>query len=210
MEIDVINAVNNDRNLVRAWVDWNEDRQFDDAEQIMDQAVVISAQPVQASQSFAVPHGVDGIRRMRIKANYDAGPAWDFGACFYFESGEAEDYQIEIVHPPPSPHQELLPGGDRLSLDLRSMFLSDSERPTSYGAESDNPALATAQVANGRLLLASHSNDGTGVANIVVTANYGDGRRATFNLAVTVRAAVRSFHRGWRLETMKDTPPDSQ
>ena len=210
VEIDVINAVNNDRNLVRAWVDWNEDRQFDDAEQIMDQAVVISAQPVQASQSFAVPHGVDGIRRMRIKANYDAGPEWDFGACFYFESGEAEDYQIEIVHPPPSPHQELLPGGDQLSLDLRSMFLSDSERPASYSAESDNAALVTAQVADGRLLLTSNPNDETGVANIVVTANYSDGRQATFSLAVTVRAAEQSFLRGWRLATMKNTPPDSQ
>ena len=210
VEIDVIDPVNNDRNLVRAWVDWNADRQFDDGEQIMDQAVFISARPVQVSQSFAVPYGVDGIRRMRIKAHYDTGPATDFGACLGFSSGEAEDYQIEVVHPPPSPHQELWTGGDQLALALRSMFLSDSERPAGYSAESDNAALATVRVAGGRLLLTSNPNDGTGVANIVVTATYGNGRQATFSLVVTVSAAERRFLQGWRLATMKNAWPGSQ
>ena len=210
VEIDVINPVNNDRTLVRAWVDWNADRQFDDSERIMDQAVFISAEPVQASQSFAVPNGVHGIRRMRVKANYDTGPARDFGACLGFNSGEAEDYQIEIVHPPPSPRQKLRTGGDQLALDLRSMFLSDSERPVSYSAESDNAALATAQVAAGRLLLRSNSNGGRGVANIVVTATYGDGRQATFSLVVTVSAATRSHLWGWRLAVIKNAQSGSQ
>ena len=210
VEIDVVNPVNNDRTLVRAWVDWNADRQFDDSERIMDQAVFISAEPVQASQSFAVPNGVHGIRRMRVKANYDTGPARDFGACLGFNSGEAEDYQIEIVHPPPSPRQKLQTGGDQLALDLRSMFLSDSERPVSYSAESDNAALATAQVAAGRLLLRSNSNGGSGVANIVVTATYGDGRQATFSLVVTVSAAARSHLWGWRLAVIKNAQSGSQ
>ena len=204
VEINVIDPVNNDRNLVRAWVDWNADRQFDDSEQIMDQAVFISAQPVQASQSFAVPYGVDGIRRVRVKANYDSGPASDFGACLGFSSGETEDYQIDVVHPPPSPRQELWTGSDQLALDLRSMFLSDSERPASYSAESDHVALATAQVAGSRLLLTSNPSDGIGTANIVVTATYGDGRKATFSLVVTVRAGERRFLRAWRLALKKN------
>ena len=205
VEIDVIEPVNNDRNLVRAWVDWNADRQFDDSERIMDQAVFISAEPVQVSQSFTVPNGVNGIRRMRVKANYDTGPVTDFGACLGFDSGEAEDYRIEIVHSPPSSRQELGTGGDQLALDLRSMFLSDSEHPASYSAESDNATLATAQVADGWLFLTSGQSGASGVANVVVTAIYGDGRQATFSLVVTVSAVAQSFLRGWRLAVTNTT-----
>ena len=85
------------------------------------------------------------------------------------------------------------------------MFLSDSEHPASYSAESDNAALATAQVADGWLLLTSGHSGASGVANIVVTAIYGDGRQATFRLVVTVSAAARSFLRGWRLAVMKNS-----
>ena len=259
VEVDVITPVNNDRNFVRAWVDWNGDRLFDDSEQVMNREVFMFDRPVQASQSFTVPNGVSGVRRLRVKANYDQGAARDFGACLGFESGEAEDYEIEIVqpspeytaaihrsarpaqasqspaaqdgagacfeggvgeivrprpppeqNPPPAPRPALWSGGDQLSLELRPMFPSGGENPVAYSAESDNEALVTALVADGRLLLTSSPNDGSGAVNIVVTATYGNGRQATFSFVATVSAAARSHFQWWQLAAMKNARLGSQ
>ena len=108
---DVITPVNDDRNFVRAWVDWNNDRQFDDSERLMNRAITISDQPVQVSQSFTVPSDVTGIRRLRVKVNYDEGPLNDLGACQGFESGEVEDYQLEVFDPTSSRGQPRLQSG---------------------------------------------------------------------------------------------------
>ena len=97
---NVFNPVGGDRNLVRAWVDWNGDRRFDDDERLMNEAIVLSSNPIEVSQSFTVPSGVAGVRRLRVKVNYDEGPLHDFGACFAFESGEAEDYEIDVIGRP--------------------------------------------------------------------------------------------------------------
>ena len=261
VEADVVTPVDNDRNFARAWVDWNGDRLFGDGEQVMDQAIFISDQPVQASQTFTVPDGVAGIRRLRVKLNYDEGPLLDFGACQGFESGEVEDYELEVVDPastqrpgagapvrpaspsgrvhlragqlpnaataplraeadvscigigaveavlpPPSREQTLMPGGDQLRLNLRSMFPSDDEDPTAYTVRSDNEALAAVEVINGRLRVTSNPAGDEGIANIVVTAIFGDGRQATFSFVLTVRAGTHSFLQGWRLHLLEEAP----
>ena len=99
VEANTITPLNNDRNFVRAWVDWNGDRLFDDSEQLMDRVIVLSNRPIEVSQSFTVPNGIAGLRRLRVKVNYDEGPLADFGPCQGFESGELEDYQLEVVDP---------------------------------------------------------------------------------------------------------------
>ena len=41
---------------------------------------------------------------MRVKVGYDSGRGSNTGACNTFESGEVEDYEIEIIDsPPPRP-----------------------------------------------------------------------------------------------------------
>ena len=261
---DVVTPVNNDRNLVRAWADWNGNRLFEDDEQLMNRAIAISDQPVQVSQSFTVPGDVTGIRRLRVKVNYDEGPLNDLGACQGFESGEVEDYEIEVIDPAaagdgprgrvqaassrsqtrlrsgrleaepdaacvaigdgevevegevdagmvlPSRQQTLAPGGDRLLLNLRAMFPSDGEEPMAYSVQSDNNALAALEVADGQLRATSNEAGDTGVANVVVTAIFGDGRRETFSFVLTVGEETRSFLRGWRLVLLEDAEESSQ
>ena len=253
VEANVVTPVDNDRNLVRAWVDWNGNRLFEDSERLMNRTITISDRPVQVSQSFIVPSDAAGIRRLRVKVNYDEGPLLDFGACQGFESGEVEDYEIEVIDPaavdagpraravlsrsqalmrsrrfeaeatapcvgigevevalPPSREQTLAPRGDRLLLNLRAMFPSVGEAPTGYSATSDNDALAVVELLDGWLRVTSNQTGSVGVANIIVTATYGDGRRETFSFVLTVREGTRSFLQGWRLGLLEDAWGSSQ
>ena len=262
VEADVVTPVNNDRNFVRAWVDWNGDRLFDDGEQVMDKTIFIADEPIQVSQTFTVPSDVVGTRRLRVKVNYDEGPLLDFGACQGFESGEVEDYIVEVTEASasaraerqtvasgnqgrsrqlsnaasslglqaeldssciglrpgevevgpalPSQQQSLAPGGDQLLLNLRAMFPSELEDPITYSAESDNGTLATVEVADGQLRVRSNEAGDTGIANIVVTAIFGDGRRATFSFVLTVGAEARNFLHGWRLAVLEDARRSAQ
>ena len=255
VEANVVTPVDNDRNLVRAWVDWNGNRLFEDGERLMNRALTISDRPVQVSQSFIVPSDATGIRRLRVKVNYDEGPLLDFGACQGFESGEVEDYEIEVIDPAaadagpgaravssrsqalmrarrfeaeatapcvgigggeveadpvlPSRQQNLAPGGDRLLLNLPAMFPS-GETPTGYSATSDNDTLAVVEFLDGWLRVTSNQTGSVGVANIIVTATYGDGRRETFSFVLTVREGTRSFLQGWRLGLLEDARGSSQ
>ena len=262
VEANVVTPVNNDRNFLRAWVDWNGDLLFDDGEQVMDRTIFIADQPVEVTQTFIVPDGAAGTRRLRVKLNYDEGPLLDFGACQGFESGEVEDYVIEVTEPTasgrgawqiaashsrreqrrldaapvmvrlqaeldsscaglrvgetetgpalPSREQTLAPGGDRLLLNLRAMFPSELEDPAAYSAQSDNDALATVEIADGQLRVRSNQAGDTGAANIVVTAIFGDGRRATFSFVLTIGAEARSFLKGWRLGLLEDAGRSAQ
>ncbi len=254
VEANVETPVGDDRNLVRAWVDWNGDRRFDDSEQVMDETISISDRPIEVSQPFTVPTGVTGLRRMRVKLNYDEGPLNDFGPCLGFASGELEDYELEVADPassqrpgtrallqserlpeasappsqtqadacvvpgvgdvevalpPPFRQQTLMSGGDQLLLDLRAMFPADGEDPAAYSATSDNEALAVVDVLDGRLRVTSNQAGGAGVANIVVTAIYGNGRRETFGFVLAVREGTRSFLQGWRLGLLEETQSSS-
>ena len=110
----------------------------------------------------------------------------------------------------PSRQQTLAPGGDRLLLNLRAMFPSEGEEPMAYSAESDNAALATVEVADGQLHTTSNEAGDTGVANVVVTAIFGDGRRETFSFVLTVREETRSLLKGSRLVLLEDAEDSSQ
>ena len=121
VEVDVIIAVNNDRNFVRAWIDWNEDQVFADDEQIMNREVTLSDSAVQVAQSFEVPSDVSGLRQMRVKVNYDdPSPGADGRACGTFESGEVEEYKLEVIGLEPPAELVATPGDGRATLRWRN------------------------------------------------------------------------------------------
>ena len=90
------------------------------------------------------------------------------------------------------------------------MFPSEGEEPMAYSVQSDNNALAAVEVADGQLRATSNEAGDTGVANVVVTAIFGDGRRETFSFVLTVDEETRSFLRGWRLVLLDDAEESSQ
>ena len=197
---DVVTPVNNDRNAARAWVDWNNDRIFDAEELVMNRSIVIADQPVAVMQQFAIPTEVSGLRRMRVKLNYDDGSAWsDFGPCLGFASGEVEDFDLWIVGRPPSPRRSLWSGGDQANLDIRSLFPEEVEDPQAYTALSDNEGLATVDIEDDRLHITTNAAGGVGVVNIAVTAIFEGGREAVFHLVLTIEVEQPRFLRGWRL-----------
>ena len=118
--VDVIFAVRGDggdESAVNAWVDWNEDLVFDDSERILSETITMSDQPVEVSQSFAVPNDVSGVRRMRVKVGHDLSDSRRNDACGGFERGEVEDYEIEIADFPGRPEGlVVVPGDGRATL----------------------------------------------------------------------------------------------
>ena len=113
VEVDAVNDVGDDTHVVAAWVDWNENREFDDSEKLLNQNVILASGPVEVSGSISAPKALVGTRRMRVKVNYDSGEGIDDGACGAFESGEVEDYDIEIVvHLPSRPEGLVVSPGD--------------------------------------------------------------------------------------------------
>lgn len=199
---DVVTPVNNDRNAARAWVDWNGNRIFEAEELVMDRRLIIADQPVSVTQQFAIPDEATGLRRMRVKLNYDDGnPVADFGPCLGFASGEVEDFDLWVVGEPPSPRLSLW-SGDQTTLDMRSLFPDELEDPQAYTAVSDNERLATVEIEDGRLRIATSAAGG--VVNVAVTAIFEDGREAVFHIMLTIEVEQPRFMRGWRIPWLDD------
>ncbi len=85
----------NQRGYINAWVDWNKDGNFDNSEKIHDNYGVITHSEI---FGFVVPNGTSaGMYRLRIRTRYESFNA-NYGACGSLESGETEDYQIEVIN----------------------------------------------------------------------------------------------------------------
>ena len=96
----------------------------------------------------------------------------------------------------PLRNQELLAGGDVLTMPLSSLF-ADAGSVMAPAASSSDAELVTASIADAALTLTSIGDD-DGAADISVTATGGDGWRRTLRFQVEVAAAV-GFFRDWRL-----------
>ncbi|HAA15675.1 MAG TPA: hypothetical protein DCE41_29785 [Cytophagales bacterium] len=78
---------------VRAWIDWNQDGDFDDSgERVMDKT---SRRGRTVNQSITIPSGAAlGDTRMRVTVSYDANP----DPCGDIRLGEVEDYTVTVVN----------------------------------------------------------------------------------------------------------------
>ena len=123
VRVNTRTPVNNDEIRVIAWIDWNNDGNFDSGtELVMNKYIVISDSAIEISQVVNIPAGVKGVRRLRVKAAYDSNRSNpEAGAsCGSFESGEVEDYDIEFVQKLPKPK-------DCPSNDPRTLCLAEKQ-----------------------------------------------------------------------------------
>jgi GEVED domain/Secretion system C-terminal sorting domain/CARDB/Domain of unknown function DUF11 len=80
----------------RAWIDWNDDNDFDDSGEILAEAGVVISNGVffDNGRTISVPSNASlGKRRLRIAMKVGGYPA----PCEVFERGEVEDYSVNIV-----------------------------------------------------------------------------------------------------------------
>lgn len=124
------------------------------------------------------------------------------------EDGLSAHLNFSVTVAAPLPDQELLAGGDALTMPLLELFAEagDAIEPL---ASSDAPTLVAAGVADGALTLASIGED-EGAATVSVAATGGDGWRRTLRLLVEVTAAS-GFLRDWRLHWLTQlAQPDAE
>ena len=92
-----VNTEGNFRYDVLVWIDWNQDGDFDDAQEEYDLGFVVNNSNGSSSLSplsLTVPNSaLIGSTRMRVSARWDVDPT-SCGTYFY---GEVEDYTINIV-----------------------------------------------------------------------------------------------------------------
>ena len=96
------------------------------------------------------------------------------------------------------PEIELSTEGDEARADISGLFAASDGGPLTFSAVSRDPALATARVSGGVLIVASGEGGAEGVATIAVTATDADGLSVTLELRIRIEYVPRGFLRGWR------------
>ena len=84
---------NSDYIGISVWIDWNQDGDFDDADEIV---MAEKGRYNEATASFSIPaHAIKGIAtRMRVRLNYQVAAPSSCGNDTYF--GEVEDYSVVV------------------------------------------------------------------------------------------------------------------
>ena len=87
---------NNFLEFFRAWIDWNQDGDFDDANELVLNPT--SAQNTEATEEILIPtNSISGTTRMRVMMRWAGGGMSEQPPCSELDHGEFEDYCINIV-----------------------------------------------------------------------------------------------------------------
>ena len=129
---------NSRREAYRVWIDYNQDRDFDDAGELVFNQPKTTAAYV--SGSFTAPStALLGATRMRISMKYNASP----GTCEIFTFGEVEDYTVIIdeaqpdTEPPTAPANLAASNITQTSVDLSWTASTDNVGVTGYEVYKD-------------------------------------------------------------------------
>lgn len=162
------------------------------------------------SNSFLVPAA---RRAVRLSLTPPALPDTRCGdlllPCFrgFTLAGSA----LALFQPPPRvvrqvPPVELL-AADGTRFDLSRFFAATDGGPLSFSATSSDPAVATAIVMGGSLVVEAGEVGDEARVSITVTAADRAGQSVSLTFAVAVQPALGSFMRGWRQGLPRVVPP---
>lgn len=120
--------------LYYAWIDLNNDGDFDDAKESLNFKSDTKIVPIYIDTTVSV-----GVKRLRIRA-IDVNASYNGTPCEYQEIGETEDYQIEVLNKPATLPVKLT--ATYSSLYTANLSWVNSSLPTStkcllYGTNSD-------------------------------------------------------------------------
>lgn len=118
---------------------------------------------------------------------------------------------LALFQPPPrivrqAPPVELL-AADSARFNLSRFFAATDGGPLTYSATSSDPALATASVVGGSLVVEAGEIDDEGSVEITVSAADRAGQSVSLTFTVAVQPALGSFMRGWRQSLPTVVPP---
>ena len=92
---------------------------------------------------------------------------------------------------------ELLAGGDRVIIDLSSLFANGGAEPLTYAAEASDPMLVTVTLDGSKLTITSNEDSKDGMATVTATATDANGVTMRLSFDMTVEPAP-GILQGWR------------
>nr|WP_052519831.1 GEVED domain-containing protein [Nonlabens ulvanivorans] len=150
-----------------AWIDFNQDGDFDDSGETVWTAA--ASQNTPASGSISIPNSaLNGATRMRISMQYNAIPA----SCGSFNYGEVEDYTVTIGNNTVDTTAPSIP------TSLISNNLTESTVDLNWTASTDNVGVTAYEVRRGTTLLTTTANTSIQITGLVIGTNYSFNVRA--------------------------------
>ncbi|MGJ8685472.1 MAG: fibronectin type III domain-containing protein [Nonlabens sp.] len=150
-----------------AWIDYNQDGDFDDAGEQVWTAAVTQNTPV--SGSFSIPNSaLNGATRMRVSMSYNAVPA----SCGSFSYGEVEDYTVNISSSTVDTTAPSAPSS------LASSNLTETTVNLNWTASTDNVGVTSYEVRRGTTVLTTTAATNIQITGLVIGTNYSFNVRA--------------------------------
>jgi len=174
----------------KIWIDYNNDKDFDDAGELAFDAGALSKNTVTGTMS--IPSNATGTTRMRVSMKYNAAQT----ACETFTYGEVEDYTVtfgEVI----DTQAPTVPSG------LSSSSITETSFTLSWNASSDNVGVTGYDVYRNGSLIGSVTGTSASITGLTASTTY----------AMTVRAKdaagnVSSASSSLNVTTLD--PPDTQ
>ncbi|WP_136669107.1 M4 family metallopeptidase [Flavobacterium sp. H122] len=143
------------------WIDLNNDKDFDDAGELVWSKAASTTTPV--SGSFTVPTtAVTGTTRMRVSMKYNAIPT----QCEAFSYGEVEDYTVNLVAGSADTTAPTTPA------NLAASGTTSSSTTLSWTASTDNVGVTGYDVYQGSTLLATVASTSYTVTGLTASTAY--------------------------------------
>lgn len=150
-----------------AWIDFNQDGDFNDSGETVWTAAASQNTPV--SGSISIPNSaLSGATRMRISMQYNAIPV----SCGSFNYGEVEDYTVIISNSTVDTTAPSAPSS------LTSSNLTESTVDLNWSASTDNIGVIAYEVRRGTTVLTTTANTSIQITGLVIGTSYSFNIRA--------------------------------
>lgn len=176
-----------------AWIDYNNDNDFNDINEKLGQVTNVQANS-SASLTFVVPSGTSfGNKRMRIRNAHTANSGSIIDPCTGYYFGETEDYLANIITAFPAPVADFSASATSISANSSVNFTDlTSNAPTSWAWTFTGGTPSTSTVQNPTNIL--YSTPGCyPVQLIAISVNGGDTLKRTCYIDVAPVAPVADF-----------------
>ncbi len=189
------------------WIDYNNDGDFNDANERVCYTATTVAQPGPVNMTFTPPTGIGGLRRLRVRVTYSSTPTNPSSALTY---GETEDYLVNLgfaiatTSPLPTGAQGTFYSTDIVAVNGATPYTWQGS--PSYLISGSLPAgLSAAPVGNDLRISGTPTTPGTSTFTVSVTDNAAKNSQKQFQITIFPPPAAMPFtddfstDKGWQL-----------
>ncbi|WP_136666735.1 endonuclease [Flavobacterium sp. H122] len=146
---------------IAVWIDYNNDKDFDDSGELIYSRVASTATP--ASGNFTVPTtAISGSTRMRVSMKYNGVPT----TCESFQYGEVEDYTVNLTTTTADTTAPTVPTG------LTASNVTSTGVTVSWTASTDNIGIAGYDVYQNGVLKTSVTGTSASIIGLTASTAY--------------------------------------